>query len=77
MYFIHHAIGERFFLHLLLIIVPGVTSFEHLWSIDDIKHLMFQAACGALGLLQDNTKWDTCMREACINQDAKRLRNSL
>jgi hypothetical protein len=36
---------------------------------------MFQAACGALGLLQDDTECDTCMREACIDQDAKRLRN--
>jgi len=36
---------------------------------------MFQATCGALGLLQDNTEWDMCMREACIDQDKKRLRN--
>jgi hypothetical protein len=29
----------------------------------------------ALGLLHDDTEWDTCMGEACIDQDAKRLRN--
>jgi hypothetical protein len=28
-----------------------------------------------LGLLQDDAEWDTCMREACIDQDAKRLKN--
>jgi hypothetical protein len=66
MYFVHPTVGERF-LHLLLTIVPGVTSFEHLQTFDDTKHLMFQAACGALGLLQDNAKWDTCMWEACID----------
>jgi len=75
MYFIHPAAGERFFLHLLLTIVSGATSFEHLRTVDDIKHPTFQATCKALGLLQDDIEWDTCMREACIDQDAKRLRN--
>jgi hypothetical protein len=61
MYFIHLAASECFFLCLLLTIVPGVTSFKHLQIIDDTKHPTFQAACGALGLLQDDAKWDTCM----------------
>jgi hypothetical protein len=75
MYFVHPTSGERFFLCLLLTIVPGVTSFEHLRTIDDIEHPTFQATCGALGLLQDDAKWDTCMREACIDQNTKRLKN--
>jgi hypothetical protein len=50
-YFVHLAASERFFFRLLLIIVPGATSFKHLRTIDDTEHLMFQAACGALGLL--------------------------
>ncbi len=54
MYFVHPTANEHFFLHLLLIVVLGVTSFEHLWTIDDIKHPTFQAACGTLGLLQDD-----------------------
>jgi hypothetical protein len=28
-----------------------------------------------LGLLQDNVEWDTCMWEACINQDVEGLKN--
>jgi hypothetical protein len=36
---------------------------------------MFQGACRALGLLQDDVEWDTCMREACVDQNTKRLRN--
>ncbi len=75
MYFVHPATSECFFLRLLLIIVLGATSFEHLRAIDDIEHPTFQDACGALGLLLDDVEWDTCMREACIDQDAKRLRN--
>jgi hypothetical protein len=75
MYFVHPVAGERFFLRLLLTVVLGTTSFEHLRTVDDIKHPTFQAACKALGLLQDDAEWDTCMREACIDQNAKRLRN--
>jgi hypothetical protein len=75
MYFVHRGAGECFFLCLLLIVVPGATSFEHLRTVDNIEHPTFQAACKALGLLQDDAEWDTCMREACIDQDAKRLRN--
>jgi hypothetical protein len=51
MYFVHLAVGDCFFLRLLLTVVPGETSFKHLRTIDDIKHSMFQAACGTLGLL--------------------------
>jgi hypothetical protein len=75
MYFVHPAASERFFLGLLLIVVPSTTCFEHLQIVDDTKHSMFQVACRTLGLLQDDAEWDTCMREACIDQDAKRLRN--
>jgi len=75
MYFVHFTASERFFLRLLLIVVLGTTSFKHLWIINNTKHPTFQAACGALRLLQDDTEWDTCMRETCIDQDAKRLRN--
>jgi hypothetical protein len=75
MYFVHPATSEHFFLYLLLTIVQGATFFKHLWTVNNTKHLTFQVACGALGLLQDNAKWDTCMREACINQNAKRLKN--
>jgi hypothetical protein len=49
--------------------------FKHLWIVDDTKHPTFQVDCGALGLLQDDTKWDMCMQEACIDQNVKRLRN--
>jgi len=74
MYFVHPVAGERFFFHLLLTVVLSATSFEHFRIVDDIEHPTFQAACKASGLLQDDAEWDTCIREACIDQDAKRLR---
>jgi len=51
MYFVHPVANERFFLCLLLTVVPGATSFEHLRIVDDIEHPTFQVACKALGLL--------------------------
>jgi hypothetical protein len=75
MYFVHPTAGEHFFFRLLLTVVPGATSFEHLQTVDDTEHPTFQVACKTLGLLQDDVEWDMCMREACIDQDAKRLRN--
>jgi hypothetical protein len=75
MYFVHLATCECFFLRLLLIIILGVTSFEHFQTVNDTEHPTFQAACRALRLLQDDIEWDMCMWEACIDQDAKRLRN--
>jgi hypothetical protein len=75
MYFVHPTVGERFFLRLLLIVISGTTSFEHIRTIDDIEHSTFHATCGALGLLEDDTQWNTCMQEAGIDQDTKRLKN--
>jgi hypothetical protein len=51
MYFIHPAIGECFFLRLLLIVISGATSFEHLRIVNDIEHSTFQVVHRALGLL--------------------------
>jgi hypothetical protein len=51
MYFVHPTASERFFLRLLLIVIPGVTSFKHLRIVDDIEHPTFQVACKVLGLL--------------------------
>ncbi len=41
---------------------------------DGIHHPTFQATCGALGLLQDDQEWHACLKEACIDHDAARLR---
>ncbi len=74
MYFVPAASGERFYLRLFLTIRSGATSFENLRTVDGIHHPTFQATCGALGLLQDDQEWDACLREACIDHNAARLR---
>jgi hypothetical protein len=74
MYFVHVASGERFYLRLLLTVVAGATLFENLRTIDGVVYPTFQAACGAMGLLQDDHEWDACLREACVDQNADRLR---
>jgi hypothetical protein len=67
MYFVHPAADERFFLHLLLIVVTCATFFEHFRTVGNIKDPTFQATYRTLGLLHDDVEWDTCMWEACID----------
>jgi hypothetical protein len=56
MYFVHLTVGEHFFLHLLLIVVPGVTSFEHLRIVNDIKHLTFQDVLRSIRIVAGECK---------------------
>ena len=67
-YGVHPREGERFYLRLLLMKVPGPTSFDDLKKTYDpsrnpahIIHDTFQDACRDLGLLQDDQEWITCM----------------
>ena len=64
MYFASPSSGERFYLRLLLTVVPGATSFAHLRTINNIPYNTFKEACYALGLLQDDHKWIQCLEEA-------------
>ena len=54
MYFVHPRAGEKYYLRMLLNIVPGATSFGHLRTVDNITYHTFKDACNALGLLQDD-----------------------
>ena len=67
MYFIKLTSGEIvYYLHLLLMVVKGTTSF------DDLRRVLgyhdpfptFHAACLAHGLLQDDGEWRLCLQEA-------------
>ena len=53
MFFVHPSAGDRFFLRLLLIIVPGPTSFEDLRTHEGIVYPTFRGACGVPGLTED------------------------
>jgi hypothetical protein len=54
MYSAHPAAGDRFFLRLLLITVPGPTSYEDLRTHEGIVYPTFRDACVARGLTEDN-----------------------
>ena len=69
MYYINPTAGERFYLRLLLTAVRGPTSFEHLRTVDGTLYPTFQAACVALGLLDDDREWIDCLTEASVFTD--------
>ena len=55
--------GERYFLRVLLLHVPGATSFDDLKTYDGIVHETFRAACSARGLLHDDATWTRTLDE--------------
>jgi hypothetical protein len=55
---------ELYSLRLLLLSVPGPTSFEDLRTFEGTTHETFQAAANARGLLESDMEWDRCLQEA-------------
>ena len=51
-------------MQLLLTVVRGPQSFEHLCTVNGLIHSTFQAACLARDLLQDDNEWILCFTEA-------------
>ena len=64
MYFAAPNQGERFYLRLLLTVVPGAQSFEGLRTVDGHIWPTFKEACLAKGLLEDDREWNQCLLEA-------------
>ena len=56
--------SELFHLRMLLHHVPGPKSFVDIRTIDGTVHPTYQAACKALGLLEDEKEIDRIMEEA-------------
>ena len=67
--------GERFYLQLLLMSISSPTFFKDLRTITSIVYLTFQAACVALGLLEDNYKWINYFTEAAVFTISAQLRS--
>ena len=74
MYFASPNSGERFYLRLLLTVVPGATSFAHLRTVNNEQFNTFKEACFALGLLEDDYEWRKCLQEASQMQLGYTLR---
>ena len=74
MYFASPSSGERFFLRLLLTVVPGATSFAHLRTVNNVPYNTFKEACFVLGLLENDHEWKQCLQEASQMQIGYTLR---
>ncbi len=66
--------SERFHLRLLLLHVPGATSYEHLRTFNGETVQTFKEACRLRQLLEDDTEWDRALQEASAFQMPWQLR---
>ena len=74
MYYRNPTAGEHFYVRLLLTAVRGPTSFEYLRTVVGTLYPTFQAACVALGLLDDDSEWIDCLAEASVFAGGPQLR---
>jgi len=66
--------GECFYIQTLLTVVQGPTSFEDLMSFEGHTYPTFKDACFARGLLEDDTEWKFCLRDAVTMQSGWAVR---
>ena len=71
LYTIHPNQHECYFLRLLLVNVPGPTSFEYLRTVNEYLrtvngtiHDTYRSACQALNLLENDQLWENCINDA-------------
>ena len=65
---------EKFCLRLLLNHVKGATSFECLSTVQGIRYKTFKEASIVLGLLPDDSIWETTIQEASLQKMPRELR---
>lgn len=65
---------HRYCLRVLLLHVPGPTSFEDLRTVDGVVAPTFKDACIRRQLLEDDTEWDSALEEASTFQMPVQLR---
>ncbi|KAH9083145.1 hypothetical protein Ae201684P_014043 [Aphanomyces euteiches] len=56
--------GDCFYMRMLLCYRRGPTSHEDLRTVNGVVHPKFKSAALALGFLENDEEWQTCMREA-------------
>ncbi|GFR92612.1 ATP-dependent helicase [Elysia marginata] len=65
--------GDCFYLRLLLLSIPGPTSFQMLRTVNGTTHESYRDAYLALGLLEDDNIHRQTLQEACISQSPHSL----
>ncbi|GFQ85636.1 ATP-dependent DNA helicase [Trichonephila clavata] len=73
-YTVHPGNAECYYLLLLLHKIRGPTSFTALKIVAGVVQPSFQAACRALGLLEDDTHWSSTLEEASISESPNKIR---
>ncbi|CAG8708696.1 11681_t:CDS:2, partial [Acaulospora morrowiae] len=66
-------VDERYYLYILLNVICGAQSFEHLCTVNGIEHVTFKNVYQAMGLLQDDLELDQCLKEASMIQTKQQL----
>lgn len=74
LYTVHPKQRECFFLRLLLINIPGPTSFEYLRTVNGRVFNMYQDACRELKLLEDDNHWDLTLADAALTSSPNKIR---
>jgi hypothetical protein len=73
-YTIHPNNTVCYYLRLLLNEVRGPKSFSDIKTVNGVLLRTFQAACKALGLLEDDKHWDNTVEEAALCNSPYKLR---
>ncbi|GBN27771.1 hypothetical protein AVEN_31077-1 [Araneus ventricosus] len=68
--------AERFYLRMLLLHVPGATSFKFLRTVDNVIFDTFKQAVFHRHLLNSDEEWDHCLHDASTYQMPKQLRQT-
>ncbi|XP_055924693.1 uncharacterized protein LOC129956776 [Argiope bruennichi] len=74
LYTVHPKQREYFYLRLLLVNVPGPTSFEFLRTFNGRVFNTYQNACRELHLLEDDNHWDFTLADAALTTTANNIR---
>ena len=77
MYYCNLFVREKFYMQLLLTVVQGSQSFEHLRIVNGITYDTFREACVALGLTLNDQEWLDTFAEAVIFALGKALQRLL
>ncbi|GFR06690.1 ATP-dependent DNA helicase [Trichonephila clavata] len=71
---VHPGNAECYNLRLLLHKIRGPTSFTALKIVAGVAQPLFQTAFRALGLLEDDTHWNSTLEEASISESPNKIR---
>ncbi|CAJ2679392.1 unnamed protein product [Trifolium pratense] len=73
-YYAHPTSGERYYLRILLNILRGPKSYEHIKTVKGVIYDTFKEACYVLGLLDDDKEWNDAFEESSIWATGSQLR---